>query len=89
LNAGLLTSDPYFSYWNEYILKNASDLVDTDPVPYVTDGGLDGSGVLDVAREMKVRVKIWAYAYKVTNETKYADRVYRELQVSIYVHSVR
>ena len=43
--------------------------------------GLDGSGVLDVAREMKLRVKNWAYAYHLTNETKYADRAWLELQV--------
>jgi hypothetical protein len=54
-----------------------------DPVPYRIDGGLTGSGVLDVAREMKLRVKNWAYAFRVTNETKYADRVFLELQVSV------
>lgn len=32
---------------------------------------------------MKVRVKNWAYAFKVTGETRYADRVYRELVVSV------
>jgi hypothetical protein len=81
LNSGLIANDPYFKYWNETIMNNASATIGDDPVEYVTDGGLDGSGILDVAREIKVRVKQWAYAYKVTNETRYADRVLRELNV--------
>jgi hypothetical protein len=77
----LIANDPYFKFWNETIVNNASATIGFDTVPYNIDGGLDGSGVLDVAREIKVRVKQWAYAYKVTNETRYADRVYRELNV--------
>ncbi|OXB34428.1 heparinase II/III family protein [Cryptococcus neoformans] len=78
-HGGLIQSNPYFKYWNATIVQNASDTIGDDPTPYVTDGGLDGSGVLDVAREIKLKVKNWAYAYKVTNETKYADRVWLEL----------
>ena len=81
MNSGLIDNDPYFKFWSETIINNASALIDNDTVPYNIDGGLAGSGVLDVAREIKVRVKQWAYAYRVTNETRYADRVYRELQV--------
>ena len=81
LNSGLIANDPYFKFWNETIVNNASATINDDTVPYNIDGGLDGSGVLDVAREIKVRVKQWAYAYKVTNETRYANRVYRELNV--------
>jgi len=77
----LIANDPYFKFWNETIVNNASAIILNDTVPYNIDGGLAGSGVLDVAREIKVRVKQWAYAYKVTNETRYADRVYRELNV--------
>lgn len=64
-------------------MQNASDTLGDEPTPYVPDGGLDGSGVLDVARQIKLKVKNWAYAYKVTNETKYADRVWLELTVGI------
>ena len=78
----LIANDPYMKQWNDKILGNASDTVGSDPIGYIEDGGLEGSGVLDVAREMKLRVKNWAYAYHLTNETKYADRVFRELQVS-------
>ncbi|ORX35954.1 chondroitin AC/alginate lyase [Kockovaella imperatae] len=76
---GLIANDPYLSFWNETIVGNASDTLNDDPVPYTPDGGLTGSGVLDVARKMKLRVKNWAYAYKVTNETKYAERVWLEI----------
>lgn len=89
LTGGLIASNPYFEYWNRTIVGNASETIGEDPVPYTPDGGLEGSGVLDVAREMKVRVKNWAYAYKVTGETRYADRVYRELVVSIHCLSHR
>ena len=51
------------------------------PVPYNIDGGLGKSGVLDVAREVKQRIKIFAYAYRVTKQTSWADRAWRELQV--------
>ncbi len=52
-----------------------------DPLTYTIDGGLDASGVLDIARQTKMRIKSLAYAYRMSNQTKYADRAYRELQV--------
>ncbi|WVQ82765.1 hypothetical protein IAT38_004897 [Cryptococcus sp. DSM 104549] len=76
---GLIAGNPYFKFWNATIVANASDTLNDDPTPYTEDGGLDGSGVLDVARAIKLKVKNWAYAFKVTNETKYADRVWLEL----------
>lgn len=81
LTSGLIAQNPYFAQWNATIVGNASATIGDDPVPYTPDGGLAGSGVLDVAREMKLRIKNWAYAYRVTNETRYADRVMRELTV--------
>jgi hypothetical protein len=77
----LIQNDPYFKEWNETIIGNASATLNDDPLAYTEDGGLTGSGVLDVAREMKVRVKNWAYAYKITNDTAYANRVFLELRV--------
>jgi hypothetical protein len=50
------------------------------PVPYVLDGGVTGSGALDVARQVKERVKSWAYAYRMTNDTKWMERLWTELQ---------
>jgi hypothetical protein len=80
LQNGLIAKDPYFNSWNATIIGNASSTLGSDPLGYTEDGGLSGSGVLDVAREMKLRVKNWAYAYKMTN-TAYVDRVYLELRV--------
>ncbi|WVR05880.1 hypothetical protein IAU60_002906 [Kwoniella sp. DSM 27419] len=82
LTGGLIANNPYFKQWNETIVNNASATLGDDPTPYTEDGGLTGSGVLDVAREVKLKVKNWAYAYRVTNETKYADRVWLELQTA-------
>ncbi|ORY32309.1 chondroitin AC/alginate lyase [Naematelia encephala] len=82
LMSGLIDNDPYLKFWNETIVNNASSTLGDDPVAYTPDGGLSGSGVLDVAREMKLRVKNWAYAYRVTNNTAYADRVWLELQTA-------
>jgi len=79
---GLIANDPYFKYWNETIVNNASSTLSDDPEAYTIDGGLSGSGVLDVARRIKVKVKNWSYAYMVTNDTKYADRVFLELQTA-------
>lgn len=56
------------------------------------DGGLSGSGVLDIARQTKMRIKSLAYAYRMSNQTTYADRAYRELKVrqvkplALYLH---
>lgn len=77
---GLIAKDPYMAYWNRTIVNNASSTLN-DPVQgYVEDGGLSGSGILDPARIIKLKVKNWAYAYRVTNNTAYADRVWKELQ---------
>jgi hypothetical protein len=43
---------------------------------------LDGpSGILDNAREIKMRIKAFAYAYRMTNATRWVDRAWEELQV--------
>ena len=42
---------------------------------------MDGdSGILDNAREFKMRIKAFAYAYRVTGDTKWVDRAWREIQ---------
>ncbi|RSH92903.1 hypothetical protein EHS25_008349 [Saitozyma podzolica] len=79
---GLIANDPYLKFWNQTIVNNASSTLGDDPTPYTEDGGLSGSGVLDPSRIIKMKVKNWAYAYRITNETKYADRVWLELQTA-------
>lgn len=67
--------------WNATIFANASKFYDLPPVPYTTDGGLTGSGVLDVAREIQLRIKHWGYAWRLSNDTKWVDRAWTELLV--------
>ncbi|EIW72775.1 heparinase II/III family protein [Tremella mesenterica] len=78
----LIAQDPYLKYWNDTIIANASSSLNDPPQNYTLDGGLTGSGLLDPARQVKLRIKNWSYAYRMTNDTKYADRVMLELQTA-------
>ena len=62
-------------------MERANEWQAMDPVPYDIDGALNLSGVLDVARQVKMRIKAFAYAYRVTGQTSWADRAWKELQV--------
>jgi hypothetical protein len=43
---------------------------------------MDGSsGILDVARQTKMRLKAFAYVYRMTNDTRWVDRAWVEIQV--------
>ncbi|KAI0375202.1 hypothetical protein BV20DRAFT_960295 [Pilatotrama ljubarskyi] len=76
----LIQSDPYLKFWNETIFGNATAYFDLQPVQYHMDGS---SGILDNAREIKMRVKAFAYVYRMTNDTKWLDRAYSELQNAV------
>ncbi|BGP31527.1 hypothetical protein JCM10296v2_003297 [Rhodotorula toruloides] len=78
----LIAQDSYMSYWNDTVFLNATKFYDMPPTNYSIDGGLTGSGVLDVAREVQLRIKHWAYAYRLSNDTKWVDRTWRELVVA-------
>lgn len=69
------------SYWNETIFANATKFYEDNPTNYSIDGCPSCSGVLDVAREVQLKIKHWGYAYKLSNDTKWADRAWRELEV--------
>ncbi|KAG7099035.1 hypothetical protein E1B28_000915 [Marasmius oreades] len=73
----LIKSDPYLKGWNETIFLNASSWLNLDPVKYDMDGP---SGILDNAREIKARVKAFAYVYRVTRDTKWVDRTWLEIK---------
>ncbi|KAK4047892.1 hypothetical protein OIV83_005074 [Microbotryomycetes sp. JL201] len=77
-----IPQDYYLSYWNDTIFQNATKFYDMSPTNYSIDGCLSCSGVLDVARQVKLKVRHWAYAWKVSNDTKWVDRTWRELQVA-------
>ena len=68
--------------WNETIFANVSYFLETDAPAWIPDGGLTGSGVLDQAREIQQAVKVFAYAYKLTNDNKYKDALYRRLRIA-------
>ena len=77
----LIAQDSYIANWNATIFANASKFYDLPPTPYTEDGGLTGSGVLDVAREVQLRIKHWGYAWRLSNDTKWVDRAWTELLV--------
>lgn len=77
-----IPNDPYLSSWNATIFLNATKFYNYPPTNYSIDGGLGGSGVLDVAREVQLRIKHWAYVYRMTNDTKWVDRTWLEVTVS-------
>jgi len=72
-----IANDPYLSYWNETIFGNATAWYNDDPIQYFYDGG---NGILDPARRFKQRAKAFSYAYRMTNDTKWVDRLWLEIQ---------
>ena len=75
----LIQNDPYLKGWNDTIFGNATSYYSLVPVVYFLDGD---SGILDNARDVKMRIKAFAYVYRMTNDTKWVDRAWAELQVS-------
>lgn len=74
----MIAHDPYLQYWNETIFGNATTYYPLPPVVYHLDGG---NGILDNSREIKMRLKAFSYVYRMTNDTKWVDRAWAELQV--------
>ncbi|KAJ7760544.1 hypothetical protein B0H16DRAFT_1662143 [Mycena metata] len=70
-------NDPYLAYWNTSIFNNASQYDALPAVVYFMDGD---SGILDVARQVKQRVKAFGYVFRMTNNTHWVDRTWEELQ---------
>ncbi|KZV83151.1 hypothetical protein EXIGLDRAFT_777848 [Exidia glandulosa HHB12029] len=75
----LIEKDPYMKAFHNQILKNASAYWSLPVVKYVEDGGLTGSGILDVSREIKMRIKAYAYAYRMEQDSKWLDAAWKEL----------
>ncbi|TFK32740.1 chondroitin AC/alginate lyase [Crucibulum laeve] len=73
----LIKSDPYLKGWNETIFANATDYFAKSPVAYFWD---HDSGMLDNAREVKMRLKAFAYVYRMTNDTRWVDRAWQEIK---------
>lgn len=77
-----IQADAYLRSWDATIMANATRYAAMDPVQYTPDGGLSGSGVLDVARELQLRTKHWAYAWRMTNDSQWVERTWQELLVA-------
>jgi len=73
----LIKSDPYLRLWNSTIFGNATQYLSAQPVQYFMDGD---SGILDNSREIKMRIKAFGYVYRLTNDSKWADRAFAELE---------
>ncbi|KAF9479718.1 hypothetical protein BDN70DRAFT_878475 [Pholiota conissans] len=73
----LIKNDPYMQSWNTTIFGNATAYFSLPPVVYHMDGA---SGILDNAREIKMRIKAFSYVFRMTNDTKWVDRTWTELQ---------
>ncbi|KZV99457.1 hypothetical protein EXIGLDRAFT_712139 [Exidia glandulosa HHB12029] len=73
----LIQKDVYLKNFHDRILANASDYIQLPPVQYYLDGD---SGILDISRQVKQRIKAYAYAYRMTNDQKWLDGAWAELQ---------
>ncbi|KAJ7473453.1 heparinase II/III family protein [Mycena latifolia] len=73
----LIANDAYLQGWNATIFKNATEYKSLPPVAYFKDGD---SGILDNAREIKQRIKAFAYVYRMTNDSSWVDRAWEEIQ---------
>ncbi|SGZ33790.1 BQ5605_C041g11991 [Microbotryum silenes-dioicae] len=73
----------YLSFWNDTIFQNATKFYDLSPTNYTIDGGLGGlhqdRGVLDVAREVQLRINIGPTLTAMTNDTKWVNRTWTEV----------
>jgi hypothetical protein len=78
----LITKDAYLFNWNKTIFEKALEWYGLLPVNYTIDGVFMGNGVLDVARTMQLRIKHWAYSYRLSHDYKWVDRTWEELVVA-------
>ncbi|KAH7106777.1 chondroitin AC/alginate lyase [Auriculariales sp. MPI-PUGE-AT-0066] len=73
----LIAQDPYLKATDAQIMKNATAYKALPRVKYNMDGD---SGILDVSREKKMRIKAYAYAYRRTQSTGWLDAAWKELE---------
>ena len=81
-----IANDAYLKAWNDTIFGNATAYYSLPVVAYFMDGS---SGILDNAREIKMRIKAFAYVARMTNDTKWVDRAWAEIQVRILLTLTR
>lgn len=69
--------DPIKKVWAESLIKNADRVIDQAVVFYELR---DGTRLLGVAREVRVKLYTLGMAYQLTGDTKYSDRAWKELE---------
>ena len=80
--ADRISKDAYLTMMNESVFQNATAFYAMPVTNYSIDGGYDGSGILDVSREIQQRVRAWAYAYRMTKDQKWLNRTWTELHTA-------
>ncbi len=74
-----ISKDGYLTIMNQSVFENATNFAAMPVTNYSIDGGYTGSGILDVSREIQLRVRSWAYAYRMSGDQKWLDRTWTEL----------
>jgi len=76
----LIKNEPYLKGWNDTIFGNATAYAKLPPVKYFMDGP---SGILDNAREIKMRIKAYGYVQRMTGDKQWADKAYAEIENAV------
>lgn len=72
----LIARDPYLARWNETIFDKAQELHEKPTVHITSEMRARGSGILDEAREVQLRIKYWAYVYRLTKNNRWKRRIW-------------
>ncbi|PVI03407.1 hypothetical protein DM02DRAFT_640692 [Periconia macrospinosa] len=72
--------EPYLSLWNQSIFDKAQALYQKPPIIINSSLRSRGSGILDEARQVQLRLKHWAYAYRMTKQIRWKDRIWEEIR---------
>jgi hypothetical protein len=75
----LIARDPYLARWNATIFDKAQALHAKPTVNITSELRLRGSGILDEAREVQLRIKHWAYVYRMTKQSRWKHRIWEEI----------
>jgi hypothetical protein len=75
----LIARDPYLARWNETIFNKAQALYEKPAINLTSEMRLRGSGILDEAREVQLRIKHWAYVYRMTKQNRWKHRIWEEI----------
>jgi hypothetical protein len=78
----LIARDPYLARWNVTIFDKAQALYEKPTVNITSELRLRGSGILDEAREVQLRIKYWAYVYRMTKQSRWKHRIWEEILAS-------